>query len=421
MPLIVNIIPLLVILAILFFRQHMLVAGLAGGLLAVVIGGLWTSFPGIFLDGINNMLSITVPILYASVAALVAKGGGIDSVVELAKRGLKGRVAILGAVMVLIQAFATYAAGLGAGNTMVTAPLVAAAVGAVPEVIAAMAIATAAGFTTSPASTETAVTANNAGTEVLEHVTAMQPFTFTIFVLAALLAAYGVYRRGTMIRRGAEGQDTYGVGGMTVVQLWKTSIPAIVLLVLVVAGGTINGFIGIPLFTPPLIVVIVAILTFLFTDLGVKKVPEELVSGSQFILTTLFSVGIFLGFINMIAENGTFEQLAGLVENVPEAIVVPAAMVVGFLVAIPSGAFTAGVLTLTLPTLGALGLSTVSMGLVAIATGLGTQISPVQINVVALSGGFDISIIDVIKKNAPYVIGAFVILLVVAFVRGFVV
>ncbi|HSP47635.1 MAG TPA: hypothetical protein VLN47_06140, partial [Clostridiaceae bacterium] len=63
-----------------------------------------------------------------------------------------------------------------------------------------------------------------------------------------------------------------------------------------------------------------------------------------------------------------------------------------------------------------LGLSSLAMGFVAIATGLGTQISPVQINVAALSKGFEIDIIDVIRGNFKYVVSALVLLIIVAVV-----
>jgi len=128
----------------------------------------------------------------------------------------------------------------------------------------------------------------------------------------------------------------------------------------------------------------------------------------------LFAVGIFLAFINMIAEIGTFEEIASIANNAPESVVLPVAMVIAFLIAIPSGAFAAGVLTLILPTLSALGLPSEAMGFVAIATGLGTQISPVQINVAALAKGFDIDIIDVIKANFKYVIGSLILLIIIA-------
>jgi hypothetical protein len=54
------------------------------------------------------------------------------------------------------------------------------------------------------------------------------------------------------------------------------------------------------------------------------------------------------------------------------------------------------------------------MGFVAIATGLGTQISPVQINVAALAKGFDSDIMGVIRMNFKYVIGAMVLLTAMA-------
>ena len=193
MSLLINIIPLVVILALLFKKQHMLFAGLVGGILAVLIGGLEMSkATQMFVGGITNMLGITVPIIYAASAAMVSKAGSIESLVELARRSLKGKISILAGIIVLIQGFATYMAGMGAGNTMVTAPLAAAAVGAIPEVIVAMAIVSAVGFTTSPASTETVLAAESAGRDVIAHAAAMRPYTIAFYLLAAGLAIYGV-------------------------------------------------------------------------------------------------------------------------------------------------------------------------------------------------------------------------------------
>lgn len=414
MELLINVIPLVVILILLFMRKHMLFAGLVGGILAMIIGGIGIGeATGLFIGGVGNMLGITVPILYAAAASMVAKAGSIESLVELAKRGLKGKIAILGGIMVLIQAFATYTAGLGAGNTMVTAPLVAIALGAVPEVIAGMAIATAVGFTTSPASTETVIAAESAGRNVVAHANAMLPYTIVFFVLSAALAVYGVYRRGSLIREGKDNKQEENVSTSILV---KRAIPSIALLTLVVLGSNLNNLIGITLFTPATAVIFTAILTVICTPLNIDKTSEALIDGSKFILTTLFSVGIFLSFINMIGELGTFEQLAGLVSKAPDAIILPMAMVAAFLIAIPSGAFTAGVLTLILPTLSVLGLPSEAMGFVAIATGLGTQISPVQINVAALADGFDLEIMDVIKENVKYVIPAFILVTIVAII-----
>ncbi|MDU5082686.1 hypothetical protein ACF3M2_02875 [Tissierella carlieri] len=415
MSLLINIIPLVVVLALLFKKQHMLFAGLIGGILAILIGGLEMSKASqMFVGGITNMLGITVPIIYAASAAMVSKAGSIESLVELARRSLKGKIGILAGIIVLIQGFATYMAGMGAGNTMVTAPLAAAAVGAIPEVIVAMAIVSAVGFTTSPASTETVLAAESVGRDVISHAAAMRPYTIAFYLLAAGLAIYGVYKRGALTKDNAkkENNDENKSNGT----LLKQSIPAIALLVMVVGGNALNSLIGINLFTPATAVIFTSILTVLLTPLNIDETCEALIEGSRFILTTLFAVGMFLAFINMIGELGTFEQIAALASNVPEAIILPVAMIIAFLIAIPSGAFAAGVLTLILPTLSALGLPSEAMGFVAIATGLGTQISPVQINVAALSKGFEIDIIDVIKGNLRYILGALALLIIIAVV-----
>ncbi|NLJ78890.1 MAG: hypothetical protein GX329_05970, partial [Tissierellia bacterium] len=356
MGLIIKLIPVAAILALLFMRKHMLLAGLVGGVIAMIIGRMDIgTASGMFIEGVSNMLGITIPILYAAAAVMVSEAGSISSLVELAKRGLKGNVSILAGIVVLIQGFATYMAGMGAGNTMVTAPLIAVAVGAVPEVIAGMAIVSAVGFTTSPASTETVLAAESAGADVVAHAIAMRPYTVLFYLIGAGLAIYGVYKRGSLIedKDDAMKEEIDDVSSGT---LLMRSLPSIALLLMVVAGSSINGVIGINLISPATTIIFTAILTVLLTPLDSGETSDALIDGSRFILTTLFGVGIFLSFINMIAEIGTFEELAALASRVPEGIVLPTAMVLAFLIAIPSGAFAAGVLTLTLPTLSALGL-----------------------------------------------------------------
>lgn len=413
MSLLINLIPLIVILVLLFKRQHMLFAALVGGIIAVIIGRMdLGDVSKTFIGSVSNMLGITVPIIYAAAAAMVSKAGSIQALVEMARRGLKGKVAILAGIIVLIQGLATYMAGTGAGNTMVTAPLAAAAVGAIPEVIVAMAIVSAVGFTTSPASTETVLAAESAGVDVVTHSSTMMPYTIALYLLAAGLAIYGVHKRGSLTRinnKTEELEDNRTTG-----TLFKQSIPAIALLVMVVAGGKLNSLIGINFFSPAMAVIMTSILTVLLTPLNINETGDALIEGSRFILTTLFAVGMFLAAINLIAELGTFAQLAAIASKVPEAIILPTAIIIAFLIAIPSGAFAAGVLTLILPTLSVLGLPSEAMGFVAIATGLGTQLSPVQINVAALSKGFEIEIIDVIKTNIKYILATLVLVIIIA-------
>lgn len=414
MQLLLHLIPIVVILVILFLKKHMLFAGLCGAAAAMIIGGIAPVAAGnMVMEGMGTMFSYTAPILYAAAAVMVSKGGSIQAIVDIAQHLLNKKIALFAGFLVLIQAFATYMAGMGAGNTMVIAPLVAAAVGAVPEVIAGMAIATAVGFTTSPASTETVLAAEAAGRDVAEHAASMMPVTVIFFLAGAALAVYGVYKRGTLISGPAETGDEKEE--LTMGQMALRAVPAVALLVLVVFGSKLNQIVGIKLFVPAINVIITAVLTACLTPLKINRTCEALGEGSRYILTTLFSVGFFLAFINIIAALGTFEELAALVGNAPQAVVVPCAMIMAFLIAIPSGAFCAGVLTLILPTLSLLGMPSEAMGFVAIATGFGTQVSPVQINIAALSEGFNQDIMKTVKNNIKFVVNALAVLIVLSF------
>lgn len=416
MKLLINLIPIAIILVVLiFWRKHMLFAGLLGAVSAMLIGQIALGDAvGMVTGGISTMFSYTAPILYAAAAVMVSQAGCFKAIVSVAQKKLKKKIFLFAAFMVLVQSLATYMAGMGAGNTMVIAPLVFAAVGAIPEVIAGMAIATAACFTTSPASTETVLAAEAAAVDVGKHASAMMPMTLILIVLGAALAAYGVYKKGTLLVEKA------GTGNAAEEEEIRRPgvrmIPAIALLVLVILGGKINGLLHVHIFSPVVNVLITAILTAALTPLRINKTCDALGEGSRYILTTLFSVGIFLGFINIIAALGTFEQLAALVGKAPQVIIVPCAIIMAFLIAIPSGAMCAGVLALILPTMSLLGMPSAAMGMVAIAAGLGTQVSPVQINIAALSDGFQVDIMTIVKNNMKYVLIALAVLIVASFI-----
>ena len=102
------------------------------------------------MTSIPGMTGIITPVIYSAVALVLAKLGGFEALLGLSRRVFGRKQYLIAAAIVLTQALTTYAAGLGAGNTMVTGPLALAIVGAVPQLIAGMAIVTAASFMTSP-------------------------------------------------------------------------------------------------------------------------------------------------------------------------------------------------------------------------------------------------------------------------------
>ena len=136
--------------------------------------------------------------------------------------------------------------GVGGGTAMVIAPLAFAAVGAIPELIAAMSIATAVAFTTSPASLETSVVSKLSGIPVAEYVVQMRwvPLLFT--VLAIALAVYGAKKRGTLFVR--EENEEYASKSNS--ELFKITIPAIFMLLAIIVGPFINKALGYSLINP---------------------------------------------------------------------------------------------------------------------------------------------------------------------------
>ncbi|MCD5003017.1 citrate transporter [Enterococcus saccharolyticus] len=410
---VLTIVPLIVVLTLLFLKVDMIIAGLAGGVLAMIIGGVGLAEANKqLLETIPTMLSITVPIINSAVAMAVFKSGGYSAALTLAKRGTKGKVEWVSAFIVVLLAAATYMSGIGGGSAMVIAPLAFAAVGVVPELIAAMSLAAAVSFTTSPASLESSIVSKLGNLEVSDYVATMRPYWLAFVILAIVLAFWGTKRRNIGFKEEASNEYDAMSNG----QLFKITLPAIFLLFAVIFGPLVNQSTGIVIFTPLTYMIVTLALIFICTKFNMNQSVEAMVDGSTYILTRLFQVGIFLAFINVIAQTGTFAVIAGLANAAPTAIVVPVAVLTGILIGVPAGAYVGSVLTLVLPVAVSLGFSPVALGFVTIGVGLGSQMSFVNITMQALSSGFQLPILDIVKGNVKWISLASVILLIVSFI-----
>jgi hypothetical protein len=410
---IVTLIPLIVVLTLLFLKVDMIIAGLAGGALAMLIGGIGLAEVNTqFLAAIPTMLTITVPIVNSAIAMAVFKSGGYTAALTLAKRGTKGKVEYVSAFIVVLVAAATYMSGIGGGSAMVIAPLAFAAVGVVPELIAAMSLAAAVSFTTSPASLESSIVSKLGDIPVSEYVATMRPYWLLFVAIAILLAFFGTKRRNLGFKE--EANDEYSK--LSNSQLVKLTLPAVFLLFAVILGPVINKLVGYPIFTPLTYMVVTLALIFFFSKFNMNETAEAMIDGSTYILTRLFQVGIFLGFINVIAQTGTFAVIAGVAEAAPAALVVPVAVLTGILIGVPAGAYVGSILTLVLPVAVSLGFTPLALGFVTIGVGFGSQMSFVNITMQALSSGFNIPILEVVKGNVKWITLASVLLLVISLV-----
>ncbi|RZI40768.1 citrate transporter [Herbaspirillum sp. HC18] len=407
----IGVLPILLILGLLFAQVNMLVAALTGGVMAMIIGGLGIDAANKGLnEAVPKMLSITVPIINSAIAMAVFQAGGYSAALTLVRRSIGGKVEYVGAFIVILQAAATYMSGIGGGSAMVIAPLAFAAVGAIPAVIAGMSIAAAASFTTSPASLETAVVSKLTGTPVGQYVSIMQPYWLLFCAIAVVIAFVGTRRAKAMF----QGEEPEEFRTMSNGELWKRTIPAIFLLFAVIAGPFINKAVGAPVLGPMIYMVVTIALVYFCSDFSLNKSVDAMVDGSSYILTRLLQVGIFLVFIGLIEKTGAFATLAGLVKLAPPSLVVPAAVIVGFAIGFPAGAYVGSILTLVLPITVALGFSPLAVGFVTIGVGFGSQVSLVNITMQALAAGFRIPVIQVSKGNAPFILGCLVLLAVLA-------
>ncbi|MEI5988554.1 UIT9 transporter [Enterococcus termitis] len=409
---VIVIIPLILVLVLLFMKVDMIIAGFVGGVLAMIIGGIGLEQANKqLLETIPMMLGITVPIINSAVAMAVFKSGGYSAALTLAKRGTKGKVEYVSAFIVILLAAATYMSGIGGGSAMVIAPLAFVAVGAVPELIAAMSLAAAVSFTTSPASLESSIVSKLGDFSVAKYVSDMRPIWLLFCALAIILAFWGTKRRNI----GFKENDDDEYASMSNKALFKLTLPAIFLLFAVIFGPVVNDLVGFPLLTPLVYMVLTLALIFICSDFSLNQSVEAMVDGSTYILTRLFQVGIFLAFINIIAQTGTFAVIAGIASAAPTLIMVPVAILTGILIGVPAGAYVGSVLTLVLPVAVSLGFSSIELGLVAVGVGLGSQMSFVNITMQALSSGFQIPILDVVKGNVKWISLASVVLIAIGF------
>lgn len=407
---IVVLLPLLVMLILVLRNKHMILAGLVGGLTAMLVGGIgFSQASKIVMTSIPGMTGIITPVIYSAVALVLAKLGGFEALLGLSRRVFGRKQYLIAAAIVLTQALATYAAGLGAGNTMVTGPLALAIVGAVPQLIAGMAIVTAASFMTSPSGADAAAISKIANIEIATYSDTMFPITVCLWALGMTIAAFGVWKSGSVL------QDEDTMSDVTLKEQLIKVMPPVYFLVVVVAGKNLNELFDYSLFSPIFNMFSTLMLGFAVTRQSPGKLAEELVQNSSFLLTKLFAIGIFLGFINILAEIGTFTYIAEFIKSSPAFVTVPVAVFIAFCISIPAGGYSVGVSTLVMPIMVESGLSITQIGLAALAVGVGTQMSPVQINVASLSQSFKLDIQRIVKINAPYMAGVAAILCIMGF------
>ncbi|MDK8386806.1 citrate transporter [Streptococcus xiaochunlingii] len=409
----VVLLPIILILVLLFRKVDMLVAGFIGGALAMVIGGISIGKANeLLMTSIPAMLGITGPIINSAIATAVFKSGGYSSALALVRRGIKGRVEYFAAFIVILMAGATYMSGIGGGTAMVLAPLAFAAVGAVPEIIAAMCLAAAVSFTTSPASLESSIVSQLTKAPVGDYVTTMRFYWIIFTVIAIIIAFIGAKRNKTIF----QGEESEELASLSTKELWIRTIPAIFLLFAVIAGPAINKAIGFPILGTFMYLIITIALIAVCTKFTLKESSTALIDGSHYILTRLFQVGIFITFINIITETGAFSVIVDIAKAAPMSLIVPALIIAGFAIGVPAGAYVATILALVIPIGVSLNLPLLAIGFITMAVGLGSQMSFVNITMQAQASGFNIDILDVVKGNSKWILSSLILLIILSLV-----
>lgn len=416
-----SVLPFLVVFTLLLSGRHMVFAGLAGMCAAFLFGNAtWEISDRLFLDALHRRVGVEVPLIYGSLAVMLFEAGSFRAVGDLARYYGKGRRRLpIGLGIVALHALATYLFGSASSMTTIFAPILFRMMGARPGIVAALSIVSAVGFSTSPASTETFITARSAGTNVLEQSSTMLPSALGFYLLALVFAAFAM--RGDKTKSDAdsgEEPDRASALGVT----WRNAAPVFVLLTLELACQPLTAL-GFPFLTPMSIMVLTILLTVFCTNSDLDAACRGFLAGSMKVAEKLFSIGIFLGCLNIIGESGAGSSLPLMLEHVPGTFRLPLIMIVAFFLAIPVGAHCSAILLILLPPLAA-GTSlpqenmAESFGWIAIATALGAHLSPVQVNVLGLGSKFEIPVSSVICGNACYIAAAMLLLLGIAFISG---
>ena len=239
----------------------------------MVIGGVGLAdATSIVSAAIPGMVSIITPAIYSTTALVVAKAGGFEALMRLSRKIVGDKEYVIAALIVLIQSLATYAAGLGAGNTMVTGPLAFAILGAHPAVIAGMSIGTAASFMTSPSGADAAAISEISGIPIADYSGAMLIPTMIIWVLAMAIAVIGVRRSGSMLSK----NEGVVKEELSINKLLVLSIPPIYFLIVVVAGKYLNTlFNGYDVFSPIFNMISTLLLTALIAHKNMDEIAKE--------------------------------------------------------------------------------------------------------------------------------------------------
>ncbi len=410
-------------------RAHVIVAGFVGGILAMIIGGLSIGeATALFTEGLTRLFGIASVLLFASTATVLARAGSFKSALSILSHLLKGKVQWITTAMVFLQGLVVYGAGHGAANTLVIAPLIFAGVGFNSLVVVGLSLVSGASWATSPASAESGVISQAMGWSVQEYTSFMIPFTVTIWVIGAVLAFIGVTRaikKGTLqpgvppADAKAEGEEaTHGKQeylGSPDAKDWMRALPFFVLLACMVFGPLINRGLGVPIFTNFTIPFLVLLLAAALVKIPLNTLAAEFVLGSRTILMYLFVVGVFLGFVNMMGAIGTFEVIASLPGGLSGWFVGVAAIIIAFIIAVPSATYTAAIDALILPIMAAAGVPVVLFGFVGVAVAQGAMMCPVQVNVAATAHGFRTTVMKIVKNNAPYMPIACLVTIVMAY------
>lgn len=408
------ILPLLVMIFLLYRNVNMVITGFVGGALAILISTFvldnsinLLDANKLLLKSIPDMLNFAAPIINSALAMAVFKSGGYTSALTLAKRGVKNNIGLLAVFVVILQAAATYMSGIGGGSAMVIAPLAFAAVGVIPEVIAAMSIATAFAFTTSPASLETSIVSSFANISSIDYSNSVKFVTLVVVILACALAYYGAKKNKKYI-----GSEKTSFDKLSSKELFVNTIPTLFLLFSVVLGPVVNKYLPTPIFLPIVNILIVILLITVCTKFTLNQSSDAMIDGSNYILTRLLGVGIFITFIRIIAETGAFVVIVNTVNLLPTSMILPALIMIGFLIGVVSGAYVGAILTLVLPIAVTFNLTTLELGLITMGVGLGSQMCFVNLTMQAISTGFQIPIIKVVKGNTKWVLMSVLILMI---------
>jgi len=396
-----SIVPLVIIVILVFMKFDIVIAGLVGAVLAMVVSSVsFETANRQMIEAMPQVFNDSRLMIDAALAAVFMQTGSYKSSVAFIQRCTNMQARYISIFGIFLLTMSVFLSGNGIGSIFIITPFIFAAGGATPFLMSVCSFVSMLALLLSPLSIEAGIIASAGGLRIADYIVLFMT-GFVVFALVGVGVGLYVINRGKKAELGEK--VDIALNKMTTEVLFKRIIPLVFLIFALMFGNVINYLFGFIVLSPILYMIGSLILLYLCTPLSVNEVMKTLIDGSTVILPRMFQIALFVGFMNIIMNTGVLEGIAQFVRVMPDSLTLTAAIIVGFLLAVPSGVYIGIVLASILPFVAQLGFLPIELWLVSLGVALGSQLSVANMMVYAHAQGFTQSVLNIIKGNVTWV------------------